>query len=471
MDIINSNKEIAKKINDLIKSDKRTKTLKEFIKLFEKYKFSNEDLNRLYNDYKYDREEYKQSFVDFLLKEDDPDEDIAIRNSIMLKYIDKLAIEKNLIEFKDFYNRIKNKISEKPVYQEFIYENYEDCIFGGKTLKEWFEEYINEYNLKHPPEEKENVYKYEPIEVEKLNYPFKSKIRRYENDNIINVKTEPIIPDFKLKSLKPLYRPTYSPEPYCWEIDIMFVNHPYKDSELRIYLFCINVNTRYLIVIPIKKKSSDEVKFALNILIHEQKVKSIKGDGERGFNSKLLNEFYKQHNIKTYFSKSPYTYHNKIVDSVIRTIRNAFGLDAYKIADTNLMRQMVDYYNNTYHNTIKMTPKQMNDDVDLEWRYIRRMDNLLKEVLKLQKSKGLLYYKKGNIIMVHLDYSKTSNKFDKQRRNFNDLAEFIKYKNRNVLCKLLKNNKIEEIPNIYTKFVAFNIQELSDDYKNFFLIR
>lgn len=370
------------------------------------------------------------------------------------------------INKKVFENRLKtNSI------QEIILSDYMNFEYGGKPINDWYEEYINEYNKIHPPKIKKNVYKYEKIEKPFLKYPFKSKISKYEINNMVVVDTEAMIPDFKLKSLKPLYRPTYSPEPYCWEIDILFINHPYKDIILQQYLVCINVNTRFLNVFPIKNKSKAEILKALTLLIKNNTVKSIKGDGEKSFASNDLKTFYTKNNIKTYFQKSPYTMHNKMVDSVIRTIRNGFGLDNYNIANIDLMKQMVKYYNNTYHNSIKMTPKEMNNNIDLEWQYIRKMDSLLKQVLTLQKKKGLHSYRKCNIIMIHIDYSKTNKKFEKQRRNFNELAEFIEYKNGNVVCKSLKSKEIIEIPIMYTKYVSDDIDSIPKTYKEYFVLR
>ena len=88
-------------------------------------------------------------------------------------------------------------------------------------------------------------------------------------------------------------------------------------------------------------------------------------------------------NIKTFISDSKYTYKLKIVDRVIRTIRDAMGLDPYWLANENLMSQLVNYYNNTKHTSLKLrdptfnkkwnyyTPAEMQNNIDLEWSYIR----------------------------------------------------------------------------------------------------
>ena len=81
---------------------------------------------------------------------------------------------------------------------------------------------------------------------------------------------------------------------------------------------------------------------------------------------------------------------------------------------------------------------------------------------------------------------------EKRRRVFNEIAEFINYDNGNVRCRILKRyyqlinidkkNKIYIIdtdykdiekstitlPIIYTKYVCFSYEELSNDYKQYF---
>jgi hypothetical protein len=47
-------------------------------------------------------------------------------------------------------------------------------------------------------------------------------------------------------------------------------------------------------------------------------------------------------------------------------------------------------------------------------------------------------FKRGNILMIHLDLSKTAFSYMKRRRLFNELAEFIEYRNGNLVCKLLR---------------------------------
>jgi hypothetical protein len=98
--------------------------------------------------------------------------------------------------------------------------------------------------------------------------------------------------------------------------------------------------------------------------------------------------------------------------------------------------------------------------------------------------------------MVHLDYNRTPLRFNKNRRTFNHLAEFIEYEHGNAKVRLLKNiefndsvaaafggentikvddgidfkpkNRIVTIPIYYTKLVSKNLKELPEEYRDYF---
>jgi hypothetical protein len=94
----------------------------------------------------------------------------------------------------------------------------------------------------------------------------------------------------------------------------------------------------------------------------------------------------------------------------------------------------------------------------------------LENINERQKEAGLRDYKPGNILLIHLDFTKTGSKFTKKRRIFNKLAKFISYDFGNVKCEVY--NVIEEhiknpitIPIFYTKYVAENERSIPPRYK------
>ena len=339
-----------------------------------------------------------------------------------------------------------------------------------------------------------------------INYPFKSKYKYIKDTNI---KTDPYIKDYKLKPVKKLSKPNFSHEPYTYEMDIMFISK-------RAYLVLINVNTKYLFVEPITFKDEFNVIKVIDRMMNDKhiKIETIKCDGERAFLSNAFKsycngderyqsnkpsiKFKSPNKIKLVIDSSPFTNAHKCVDAVIRTLRNAFGKNTTRINNTT-MQQMVEWYNNTPHMTLRLlnphykpfvddeceeyltrrepkyiylTPNQMQNDIDLEWKYIRAKTMELKDVLQQQRMKGLLSYRPGNILLAHIDYGKTQMKHDKRRRVFNELVEFICYERGNVKCKLLnpkiKSFQITTVPVMYTKYVCSSFDSLNDDYRKFF---
>ena len=63
-------------------------------------------------------------------------------------------------------------------------------------------------------------------------------------------------------------------------------------------------------------------------------------------------------------------------------------------------------------------------------------------------------YKKGDILLMYVDRKKTSYAFEKRRRNFDELGQFISYENGSVKVKWVTNPEYTDpirIPIFYTK--------------------
>ncbi|KAA6368821.1 MAG: hypothetical protein EZS28_035651, partial [Streblomastix strix] len=88
---------------------------------------------------------------------------------------------------------------------------------------------------------------------------------------------------------------------------------------------------------------------ALKKLINQQYVTNIRGDGERSFKGKDVQQFLEEQGIQCFFTGSPFTEHIRIVDSVVKTIRNGFGTSSNDFADPEKLQQLVYIYNKTPH--------------------------------------------------------------------------------------------------------------------------
>jgi hypothetical protein len=191
------------------------------------------------------------------------------------------------------------------------------------------------------------------------------------------------------------------------------------------------------------------------------------GDGNKAYASAELNDFYRgftyeirdidgnveQRPIKTVWNSSPYTYHGKILDRCVRTIRDAIG---YRSLTIDQIQQVINYYNHTYHKGIDCSPHEMMQNMDFEWQYIRNCQEKVRAVNAFYRRAGVSDYQRGNILVLHLDYSKTNNKFEKQRRYWNEYGVFIAYEHGNVKVGIMDGNIMQAItvPVYYTRKIA-----------------
>jgi hypothetical protein len=266
----------------------------------------------------------------------------------------------------------------------------------------------------------------------------------------------PITIDSKRNLLKKkLSRKSYSPTHGGYEMDIFAV------GSKCLYLFLININTRFLHVFPIRDKTSNTIHEVLVHFIPEHQVTSIRADGEGAFSSVKLQNLYNFYNVKTNFNGSSQIYHVKLVDAVIRTIRDGFGQNIDMMTDNEAMQQMVDYLNNSVNRSTKLTPAEMEYYPELESAWIRRCQAINEQVVMRQHFEGLWNYKYGDIILISIDTGKTSLKFEKRRRCFDKLGVFQQYLNGNVVAYLLDSDlsTIEmpvQVPIYFTRFCAKN---------------
>jgi len=400
--------------------------------------------------------------------------------------IEKLATEPLKTPLKHFIWRIVRR-STKKSDNDLVAKNTATFRFGDRTIDELYNIYIQKH-LKNFPDrvkvsaretiaatdvlETPSVTEHSPLVELALAFPFKSKKNPFPIANTFL----PIIPeDHQLKPLRKLERPYFSPEHDSWEIDFAIATHPSTARIIFHHLFMININTKYLFVYSKKNKTTETVIQALKELMKKFPVKFLRGDGEAGFDSIETRQFCKDNNIRTFFTSSPFTNHNRVVDSAIRTIRNAFGKDIRGFADKDKIQQMVNIYNKTTHCAFnnKYSPEQVQDNPEIEGAFIRLKQYQLQEAK--EKQKHLLNYKYGNVLMIHLDMSKTQMAFDKRRRNFNELAIFQRYFNGNVVVRLVQPyrelNKEFEIPIQFTKFLAEKLEDVDKETLRYFTVR
>jgi hypothetical protein len=294
-----------------------------------------------------------------------------------------------------------------------------------------------------------------------LYYPFSSKA------HLVNSSENPFrgtVKDYKLPPLHKYDRPCFSPRSGSWEIDFFHTGDNFDELTpeiiFRRYLFCININTKFLTAFhfdlnefPTAETTAEKI----NNLRFFHKVRSIRGDADALF-AKIRNI----PGVRTYFSGSKFTNKNRVVDRVMRTIRDAVGLDRDSLLDIQAVQQIVYFYNNTPHSAYdnKFTPAEAEDDIEIEGWYVRKQQRRLLDVLRLQRANYLKSYTPECILLIHLPRDKTQEKFIKRRRNFDTLAEFIRYDHGNVVCRVLKQRTAITVPIQFTKYIAPSFQQI-----------
>lgn len=112
-------------------------------------------------------------------------------------------------------------------------------------------------------------------------------------------------------------------------------------------------------------------------------------DGERGF-EQLKNVALRNpavFGLQVHIDASPFTYHNRNINTVMRTLRAALSPNTQHYWDgkhDDIIQQLVTYYNHSYYRSIKITPYQMHNNEELEWKYLRKMTEKLNDVKRQQ---------------------------------------------------------------------------------------
>jgi hypothetical protein len=357
-----------------------------------------------------------------------------------------------------------------------------DWKLGSKHISQWYDIYTALWNAQHGRRALPREHPAQPqldVMGRTIPYPFRSKIAKYKQKHPDVVYEEQPVATKVNKKL--LQRPSFSNRHDAWQIDI--VSNLITQGDM--FFFCMNMNTRYLIVAKISHKSSEWVlKRLQQIMTHlanlsakmteEMKVpihhtiRYITGDGEKGFNSILLKNWYEANKITAYFNPSKFTYHNKLIDVVIKTIRDAIG---YRRISVQQLSDIVSYYNNTYHTSIDCTPLEMMKHPEWEDQYIRYCLKRLSKAEQHQQQAKLLNYQAGDVLLIHLDLSKTADGMQKRRKFWNRIGTFVEYDHGNVRVALeypvrTANQTLTHdviVPVYFTKMVARAGQEIPQE--------
>ena len=142
------------------------------------------------------------------------------------------------------------------------------------------------------------------------------------------------------------------------------VNRGYK------YIFTnIDIFSKYAWSFPLKTKTVKEIKSCFQKIFKERKPKYIWSDQESAFFSKEMLNFFKDNNVKIYYTHSDSK--AVIIQRFNRSLRELMMKSFVKNNNTiwyNNLPELIKTYNNRYHSTIKMKPKNVNKLNELAYK-------------------------------------------------------------------------------------------------------
>jgi hypothetical protein len=102
-----------------------------------------------------------------------------------------------------------------------------------------------------------------------------------------------------------------------------------------------------------------------------ERISSITADGECAFLSNQILMKLHDRNIETHFKKADYLNHIKMIDNVLKTLRNMFNGDISRMNNNNEIQKTIQYLNTIINRSSQITPPEMRKDPYLEEIWIR----------------------------------------------------------------------------------------------------
>ena len=151
---------------------------------------------------------------------------------------------------------------------------------------------------------------------------------------------------------------------YLWEIDLVDVSRlkEYNDG-YTFLLICIDTFSKYVWIRPLKKKTGKAtVEAFMNIVSDDERTpKNLRYDQGTEFTNRQFQQLLKSMNINGYEAINDTK--AAIVERVNRTLKNKM-YRYFRAENTvrylDVLQDLVESYNNTYHRSIGMKPSQVN---------------------------------------------------------------------------------------------------------------
>ena len=145
-----------------------------------------------------------------------------------------------------------------------------------------------------------------------------------------------------------------------WDVDLADMQLTSKHNKrIRYLLRAIDLFSKYAFVVPLKDKKGTTIANAFQSILDDSKRKPSKiwTDQSSEFYNPHFKKWLKDNNIEMYSTHNEGKY--VVAERFIRTLKNKICKHMTAISKNvyfDVLNDIVDEYNNTYHKTIKMKP-------------------------------------------------------------------------------------------------------------------
>lgn len=179
------------------------------------------------------------------------------------------------------------------------------------------------------------------------------------------------------------YYPVFSNHPYSFQIDLLEQSHDRdKNKYPAFFVIIINVNTKYAYAFPVESKNQDTIFNVIKDFVSDHRVISFTCDEEGAFQSNKVLNYLTERKISVKLINEQRHSALSVIDKFIETLRdmNTPGVHSkhqsddpkYRDFSKRRMEKLLKIYNETIHTSHGHTPKEMEDDVKLEKKFIIR---------------------------------------------------------------------------------------------------
>jgi hypothetical protein len=243
-----------------------------------------------------------------------------------------------------------------------------------------------------------------------------------------------------------------------WQADLVEMREYSNENNNYNYLLTvIDCFSKYAWAKPIKKKNSEEIVKSFELIFRERKPSKLQTDKGKEFINKTFQNYLKQNNIIWFSTDSEFK--ASIVERFNRTLKTKMWKFFTQVGNRkwiDIVDDLVYNYNNSFHNSIKMTPKEGSIRSNEKIVY----HNLYPSKIFVNK---LSKFKIGDTVRI----SKHKSTFDKgYLPNWTtEIFTVSKVLNTNPISYKIKDYNNEEVTGIFYEQELVKINKQDQDYE------